>query len=68
MTAHLVPKQDAPSPAYRIDLIDGSRREKLLEMTQLAPFRARRADRLSGGMKQKLALVCTLVHEPELIL
>jgi ABC-2 type transport system ATP-binding protein len=37
-------------------------------MTQLAPFRRRLADRLSGGMKQKLALACTLVHEPELIL
>jgi ABC-2 type transport system ATP-binding protein len=44
------------------------RRERLLEMTQLTPFRARLADRLSGGMKQKLALACTLVHEPELIL
>ena len=39
-------------------------RDRLLEMTQLTPFRARRADRLSGGMKQKLALACTLVHEP----
>jgi ABC-2 type transport system ATP-binding protein len=36
-------------------------------MTQLAPFRSRLADRLSGGMKQKLALACTLVHEPALI-
>lgn len=45
-----------------------ARRDRLLEMTQLAPFRDRRADRLSGGMKQKLALACTLVHEPELIL
>ena len=44
------------------------RREQLLGMTQLTPFRARLADRLSGGMKQKLALACTLVHEPELIL
>jgi ABC-2 type transport system ATP-binding protein len=44
------------------------RRDQLLEMTQLAPFRARLADKLSGGMKQKLALACTLVHEPELIL
>ena len=44
------------------------RRDQLLDMTQLTPFRGRRADRLSGGMKQKLALACTLVHEPELIL
>jgi ABC-2 type transport system ATP-binding protein len=44
-----------------------ARRDRLLEMTQLAPFRTRLADRLSGGMKQKLALACTLVHEPQLI-
>ena len=46
----------------------GRRRDHLLAMTQLTPFRARLADRLSGGMKQKLALACTLVHEPDLIL
>jgi ABC-2 type transport system ATP-binding protein len=44
-----------------------ARRDRLLELTQLAPFRSRLAERLSGGMKQKLALACTLVHEPELI-
>jgi drug efflux transport system ATP-binding protein len=43
-------------------------RDRLLEMTQLTPFRSRRADRLSGGMKQKLALACTLVHEPDVLL
>jgi ABC-2 type transport system ATP-binding protein len=43
-------------------------RDRLLEMTQLTPFRSRRADRLSGGMKQKLALACTLVHEPRILL
>jgi len=45
-----------------------ARRDQLLEMTQLAPFRGRLADHLSGGMRQKLALACTLIHEPELIL
>jgi ABC-2 type transport system ATP-binding protein len=44
-----------------------ARRDRLLDMMQLTPFRTRLADRLSGGMKQKLALACTLVHEPEVI-
>lgn len=43
------------------------RRTRLLELTGLLPFRGRRADRLSGGMKQKLALACTLIHEPPLL-
>lgn len=43
-------------------------RDRLLDMTQLTPFRSRLADQLSGGMKQKLALACTLVHEPRVIL
>ena len=46
----------------------GPERDRLLEMTQLTPFRKRRADQLSGGMKQKLALACTLVHEPAVLL
>ena len=44
-----------------------ARRDRLLEMTQLSKFRGRLADQLSGGMKQKLALACTLVHEPQVI-
>ena len=44
-----------------------ARRDTLLGMTQLTPFRGRLADKLSGGMKQKLALACTLVHGPRLI-
>jgi ABC-2 type transport system ATP-binding protein len=43
------------------------RREELLEFTRLTPFRARYAENLSGGMKQKLALACTLIHTPEVI-
>jgi ABC-2 type transport system ATP-binding protein len=43
------------------------RREELLEFTRLAQFRDRLADKLSGGMKQKLALACTLIHTPEII-
>lgn len=45
-----------------------AQRDRLLELTHLTPFRSRLADRLSGGMKQKLALACTLVHEPDVIL
>jgi ABC-2 type transport system ATP-binding protein len=44
-----------------------SRRDELLDMLRMTPFRARLADRLSGGMKQKLALACTLIHTPELL-
>ena len=43
------------------------RRDELLELFRLSPFRKRQAERLSGGMKQKLALACTLIHTPELL-
>ena len=43
------------------------RRDELLELLRLTPFRGRLADRLSGGMKQKLALACTLIHTPQLL-
>ncbi len=43
------------------------RRDELLEFTRLSPFRDRLADKLSGGMKQKLALACTLIHKPKII-
>lgn len=43
------------------------RRDELLSMLRMTPFRDRLAERLSGGMKQKLALACTLIHTPELL-
>ena len=42
--------------------------DRLLEMTRMNPFRDRAAGKLSGGMKQKLALMCTLMHRPEILL
>lgn len=42
--------------------------EELLHMTGLGPFVSRLAGRLSGGMKQKLGLACTLVRSPQLLL
>ena len=41
---------------------------RLMEMTALKPFRKRLAGQLSGGMKQKLGLACTLIGEPRLLL
>ena len=45
-----------------------ARKEQLLQVTRLAAFRARPMKNLSGGMKQKLGLVCTLIHAPEFVI
>ena len=50
------------SPEERTGLMPG-----LLRMTRMEPFRDRQAGRLSGGMKQKLALMCTLLHRPQIL-
>lgn len=42
------------------------RKARLLAITRLDRFRGRLMKQLSGGMKQKLGLICTLIHEPEL--
>lgn len=44
------------------------RMDRLLAFANLAGFRKRRADRLSGGMQKKLALACCLIHEPDILL
>jgi ABC-2 type transport system ATP-binding protein len=44
------------------------RREQLLSFSRLGRFRKRLAQDLSGGMRQKLALICALIHQPEILL
>jgi ABC-2 type transport system ATP-binding protein len=46
----------------------GARIERLLGFSNLTPFKDRLADKLSGGMKQKLGLACALIHTPEIVL
>jgi ABC-2 type transport system ATP-binding protein len=43
------------------------RKDRLLHFARLTEFRKRRAAHLSGGMQKKLALACTLIHQPEII-
>lgn len=45
-----------------------TRRERLMQITRLGQFGARRADQLSGGMYKKLSLACSLLHHPEVLL
>lgn len=58
---------------FYADIYDVPRRgraekiDRLLAFSNLAPFKRRRADDLSGGMKQKLGLACALVHTPKIL-
>jgi ABC-2 type transport system ATP-binding protein len=60
--------------AFYADLFGVMERERanllpdLLRMTRMDSFRDRHANKLSGGMKQKLALMCTLIHRPRILL
>jgi len=54
--------RQVPDAEYR------ENRARLLAMTRLAPFLDRPAGKLSGGMRQKLALICTLIHLPDILL
>ena len=59
---------------FYADLYGMSRRERavrleeLLDFSNMRPFRKRQAGKLSGGMKQKLQLICALIHTPEVLL
>jgi ABC-2 type transport system ATP-binding protein len=54
---------------YRVPAAERRRREaRLMQFSRLEPFRERRAAQLSGGMKQKLALSCTLIHTPDVLI
>jgi ABC-2 type transport system ATP-binding protein len=44
-----------------------ARIERLLGFSNLTPFKDRLAGKLSGGMKQKLGLACSLIHTPEIL-
>ena len=63
----------AENMAFYSDLfgITGEERQRLsarlLRMTRMDPFIKRQAGKLSGGMKQKLALMCTLLHKPRVL-
>jgi pyoluteorin transport system ATP-binding protein len=60
---------DLYADLHGVDAAERAKRyPQLLEMTALAPFTRRLAGRLSGGMKQKLGLACTLVRWPDLLL
>jgi ABC-type multidrug transport system, ATPase component len=43
------------------------RLKRLMQFSRLEPFRDRMARNLSGGMRQKLALSCALIHTPKLL-
>lgn len=47
--------------------VSEQRKKELLDFCRLEPFRKRQAEHLSGGMQKKLALACSLIHEPEVI-
>ncbi len=54
---------------YDVDTsVLGERMKRLLAFAGLTDFKKRRADKLSGGMQKKLALACSLIHEPEILL
>ncbi|OVZ54307.1 ABC transporter ATP-binding protein [Pigmentiphaga sp. NML080357] len=60
---------DLYADLHGVPMVQRQRRyQRLLEMTDLGRFTARPAGKLSGGMKQKLGLACTLVRSPELLL
>lgn len=68
--ADLTVQENMDFYADLFDITGAERRRltaELLRMTRMEPFRDRQAGRLSGGMKQKLALMCTLLHKPQIL-
>ncbi|MEP6573157.1 MAG: ABC transporter ATP-binding protein [Gemmatimonadota bacterium] len=60
---------DFSADLYRVGRAErAARLERLYGFSRLGPFENRLAGQLSGGMKQKLALCCALVHQPRILL
>jgi ABC-2 type transport system ATP-binding protein len=54
---------------FRVPKVERAKRlETLYKFSRLGPFKKRQAGALSGGMKQKLALSCALIHTPEVLI
>jgi ABC-2 type transport system ATP-binding protein len=70
MYAHLTVWENIRFTADLFEVPEGEwqeNAERLLQASRMTPFKDRLASDLSGGMKQKLALTCALVHTPEVI-
>ncbi len=53
---------------YGLNRVQAKQRQtELVELTGLGPYRSRSASKLSGGWKQRLAMVCSLMHRPRLV-
>lgn len=64
----VVENMDFYAGIYGMEPADAAQRKReLVELTGIRPYLSRRAGRLSGGWKQRLALICALLHRPRIV-